>query len=184
VTGRGMVPAMRTLLASALVAGTLAFISVAPAQDLSHGQPSTEYAEELQGFVPGAERLEGRLLAPCCWNQTLDIHSSEVSNGLRREIRTRLRGGETPDVIETDIIRRYGTKILAVPPQSPLKTLAIALSGAMGLAGAGAAFMLVRWRRRSLQVSKSDAKKAAASAASTKRDELDDRLDQELDAER
>ena len=171
---------MKTLLASVLAAGMLATATPSLAQDLTHGQPSNEYAEELQGFVPGAERLEGRLLAPCCWNQTIDIHSSEVANALRREIRTRLRNGETPDAIETDIVHRYGAKILAVPPKSPLKTLAIALSAGMGLAGVGAAFMLVRWRRRSLQGAGSTAKKPAA-RVTNKRDELDDRLDQELE---
>src|SRR5690606_36137581 len=48
-------------------------------------------------FVPGAKRLEGRLLAPCCWDsskQTLDVHDSPVAHELKREIRRRLKAGE------------------------------------------------------------------------------------------
>src|SRR5262245_9645491 len=56
--------------------------------------------EDLSDYVPGAARLEGRLLAPCCWIQTLDVHGSEVAVGLRTEIRHRLRAGESAGAIE------------------------------------------------------------------------------------
>jgi cytochrome c-type biogenesis protein CcmH len=119
---------------------------------LSHDEPHSaatpEYADDLLSFVPGANRLEGRIRAPCCWNQTLDIHGSEVSNELRREIRKRLRAGETPEAIEASLVQRYGEKILAVPPGSPLKSVAILLSIAMAGAGVGGFFMLRRWRER------------------------------------
>ena len=172
---------MKTLLATAVTLCALAGASHAVAQDSSHGHApvSDEYAEEFQGFVPGAERLEGRILAPCCWNQTLDIHGSEISNQLKREIRQRLRHGDTPDVIEADLVSRYGEKILAVPKASPLKSLAVVLSAGMGLAGAGAVMMLVRWRRRARNSAGPNPTPPPSSTA--KRDELDDRLDQELE---
>jgi len=134
-----------------------------------------EYAEEFQGRVPGASYLEGRILAPCCWNQTLDIHGSEVSNGLKREIRRRLVAGEGTDVIEADLVKRYGAKILAVPPTSPLKSLAVGLSIAMLVAGGFAGTLLVRWRRRSR------ASEPSPKTETKARDEWDERLDRELD---
>src|SRR5829696_1651838 len=108
-------------LASAFFAATVVVASPALADDQHVEQAPEGYSEELQGFVPGANRLEGRIRAPCCWNQTLDIHGSEISNSLKREIRRRLRAGETPDAIEASIVQRYGEKVLAVPPNSPLK---------------------------------------------------------------
>jgi cytochrome c-type biogenesis protein CcmH len=137
-----------------------------------------DYAEELQGFVPGAAALEGKILAPCCWNQTLDIHGSEPSMALRREIRKRLRAGESADTIQASLVERYGTKILAVPSDSPLKGVAAAL--ALGMVGAGAAAfaMLKRWRSRG----NADKARKAKEPQAPPDEKLDARLDAELKA--
>jgi cytochrome c-type biogenesis protein CcmH len=125
-----------------------ASLALADADPEAPPDDAAKYAEELQGYVPGASALEGRIMAPCCWTQTIDIHGSEIANDLRREIRKRLKGGEGPDAIEASLVNRYGTKILAVPPGSPLKTLATLLALGMGGAGAAAFVMLKRWRGR------------------------------------
>jgi len=59
-----------------------------------------------------------------------------------------------------------------------LKGFAIALSATMGIAGVAAAFMLVRWRRRSNEVRQADKTTAETPA---ERDELDERLDREIE---
>jgi cytochrome c-type biogenesis protein CcmH len=143
--------------------------------DGNHAAPadSAAYSEELQGFVPGASALEGRIRAPCCWNQTLDIHGSEVSNELRREIRKRLKAGESAETIEASLVARYGAKILAVPHGSPLKSVAAALAVAMIGAGVLGFRMLRRWRKPPAD------KKAPAGKADP---QLDARLDAELRA--
>src|SRR5690349_17407302 len=102
-------------------------------------------------YVPGAALLEGQLLAPCCWDssrQTLDIHGSPIANELRTEIRRRLKAGETTDAVKADLVRRYTTKILAVPPGNPLPHMGTVLT--LGLVGAGAlaARMVLRWRKK------------------------------------
>ncbi|HEV8548803.1 MAG TPA: cytochrome C biogenesis protein, partial [Polyangiaceae bacterium] len=50
--------------------------------------------------------------------------------------------------IQASLVDRYGERILAVPPGSPLKALATLLALGMGGAGAAAFVMLKRWRRR------------------------------------
>jgi cytochrome c-type biogenesis protein CcmH len=145
-------------LAALFVAASVTVASPAFADDQHVAESTPEYSEELQGYVPGANRLEGRIRAPCCWNQTLDIHGSEISNSLRREIRRRLRAGETPDAIEASIVQRYGEKVLAVPPNSPLKGVAIGLSVVMGAALFFAGSLLLRWRKRSRAEPKPDTK--------------------------
>jgi cytochrome c-type biogenesis protein CcmH len=147
--------------------------------DDGHGTTQRSDASHLFEYVEGAQRLEGQILAPCCWNQTLDIHGSEVSNQLRREIRTRLRAGESTEVIQGDLVRRYGAKILAVPPSSPLRKFALGLSVAFGAAGVGAAFMLFRWRRRGRTAAA--AQPAPPAETADERRHLDDRLQAELD---
>jgi cytochrome c-type biogenesis protein CcmH len=124
-----------------------------------------------------ARALEGRIKAPCCWNQTLDIHGSPVSQELKAEIRTRLMRGETSSEIEASFVERYGERILAVPDDSPLGKFALGALLLAVLAGVGVFFLGRKWRGPP----GGDAGKtggADESAADT--DEYDARLDAEL----
>jgi cytochrome c-type biogenesis protein CcmH len=163
-----------------LLAGALSVLPGAAWADAEHPEhvAASQAGEDLQVYVEGASRLEGRILAPCCWNQTIDIHGSEPATELRREIRKRLKAGESAEAIEASFVKRYGTKILAVPDSSPLGSLATLLSLAFGGAGVAGYFMLRRWSRAGKLT---DAKKAEKSAAApAKPDALDERLDREL----
>lgn len=135
--------------------------------------------ESFSEYVPGAARLEGRLLSPCCWNengaQTLDVHRSPIANELRREIRSRLKAGETPDAIEADMVQRYGTKILAVPRDNPLPRVGPFLIAGLLLGLVVAGRTVSRWRHRGA-VSPAPAPAPAAGSP----DEWDRRLDAEL----
>jgi len=166
-----------------LLAGALTLApALALAADAEHVEhvPASEAGEDLQEYVPGATRLEGRIMAPCCWNQTIDIHGSEPAYELRREIRKRLKAGESSDTIEASLVQRFGPKILAVPDSSPLGGLATLLS--IGFAGAGVAgyFMLRRWSRAGADTSAKKKKAEDAVGGASKRDALDERLDREL----
>lgn len=160
---------------TALVLAAALAVASPAAADAEHGTLSP--APEL-GHVDGASALEGKLLAPCCWNQTLDIHGSETALELRREIRRRLSAGEKPDAVQADIVARYGERILAVPPGSPLASLALWMSLGMGVAGVGAVWLLTRWRKRRLEA---DAERKAQTKDAKQRDRFDDQLDAELD---
>jgi cytochrome c-type biogenesis protein CcmH len=138
--------------------------------------PEDDYGEDIQGTVPGASAIEGRLMAPCCWTQTIDIHDSPIALSMRHEIRRRLRNGESAEAIQASMVERYGPKIMAVQEGSQLKNVFIGLSVVMGGAGVAAAMMIGRWRKQSTPGSKpkpSDGKEPA-------RDEWDDKLDVEL----
>jgi cytochrome c-type biogenesis protein CcmH len=162
----------------ALALTALPAVALADAQHPEAAQPT----QDLQEYVEGAKRLEGRIIAPCCWNQTIDIHGSEPSYALRREIRTRLKAGESADAIEASLIQRYGHKILAVQDKSPIVSVANTLGLAFLGAGIGAYFMLRRWSRAGAGPEKKKPGKdeGAAASAEPKRDALDERLDQEL----
>jgi cytochrome c-type biogenesis protein CcmH len=166
-----------------LLVGALSGLPAAAlASDPQHAEhvPSSEAGEDLQSYVPGASRLEGRIMAPCCWNQTIDIHGSEAAYDLRREIRKRLKAGESADAIEASLVARFGPKILAVPDSSPLGSLATVLSLAFGGAGVAGYFMLKRWSRAGKAGGPAGKKSAKAAAADAKSDALDERLDREL----
>jgi cytochrome c-type biogenesis protein CcmH len=154
-------------------------LSLAPQAlaDANHGAPASSGAFDYE-HVKGAAQLEGRIIAPCCWNQTIDIHGSEVSTQLRREIRERLKTGETPEAIEASFVERYGQKIVAVKPGSRLGSTAVLLAMGMGAAGVFAFGLMRRWRDRS-GPSKSDPK---AEPSASNEAALDARVDAELAA--
>jgi cytochrome c-type biogenesis protein CcmH len=155
----------------------LPLFSAAPAvrADTHHELPQEGVSFD---HVPGAAALEGKIIAPCCWNQTIDIHGSEVSTQLRVEIRNRLKTGETPDAIEASLIQRYGQKIIAVPEGSRLGTTGVLLAIVMGAAGVFAFSLLRRWRDRvAPPPPKREGEEPAAATPA-----LDSRLDAELAA--
>ncbi|HEY1532787.1 MAG TPA: cytochrome c-type biogenesis protein CcmH [Polyangiaceae bacterium] len=160
------------LVALALSLG-LSLSGTARADDPKQVAPQDDYAEDIQGNVPGASAIEGRLMAPCCWTQTIDIHDSEIALSMRHEIRRRLRNGESADAIQASFVERYGPKIMAVQPNSQLKNVFIGLSVVMGGAGVAAAMMLGRWRKQTKN----------ARGPNTQRSEVRDKWDDELDKE-
>ena len=162
-------------LAFAFAGASFLATSVAAWADEPKGvTPDDDFGADIQGDVPGASAIEGRLMAPCCWTQTIDIHGSEISLSMRREIRRRLRNGESADAIQASFVERYGPRILAVQPNSPLKGVFIGLSVVMGGAGIASALMIGRWRKRSNPSDSPETKRPEA------RDQWDDKLDREL----
>ena len=149
-----------------------------------HGHPaSASEGLDLTEHVPGAAALEGRIIAPCCWTQTIDIHGSPASTELRREIRARLKAGESVEAVESSLVERYAatcverdkprTCILATTQDSGLGKTGVLLAIAMGAAGVGAVGLLRRWQRRG-------ATEAEQPKDLPERNALDERLDAEL----
>lgn len=119
-------------LASAALLGAAGVARAADTADLDHPPAA-------------AKELEGRLLAPCCWKQTLDVHASPKADELRAEIRKRIRAGESPEAVEADIVKRYTPKILAIPHKGFLEPVGIAILSGAGVALVG---LIVLGRRR------------------------------------
>jgi cytochrome c-type biogenesis protein CcmH len=165
-----------------LLVGALALspaLALADAEQPDHAH-SHQSGEDFATYVEGASRLEGRIMAPCCWMQTIDIHGSPVSDELRSEIRRRLRAGESADAIEASFVQRYGPKILAVPNSVPLGGVATLLAIAFGGAGVAGYFMLKRWSRVGAVERAKQKSTAKPGGAGSPRDALDERLDREL----
>lgn len=123
-----------------------------------------------------AEALYGRLLAPCCWNQTLDVHESPVATQLRLEVRERLGAGEPPMRIEDDLAARYGERIRAVPRgRDPRNLVPLFIGGAMLTSLLGLLWVARRWLRAAERGAASDQDDALANG-----DGYDAALDHEL----
>src|SRR5882724_2572150 len=99
--------------------------------------------------APGEAILEGRLIAPCCWTQTLDIHESPLATELRAEIHERLGRGESDELIEGDLVARYGERIRAIPKgRDPRAVISMASAAAMLVSAIGLLWLVRRWTRR------------------------------------
>jgi cytochrome c-type biogenesis protein CcmH len=70
-----------------------------------------------------AKRIEGMLIAPCCWSQTVATHYSAEADEVRVGIRRLLGEGKNRQQVLDAFVALYGTRILADPPVSGLRWL-------------------------------------------------------------
>lgn len=139
------------------------------------GRADASDADARAQPAPGEAIVEGRLLAPCCYTQTLDVHESPMATELRLEVRTRLAAGESPEAVEDDFAARYGEKVRAVPKGTdPRGSMFLVAIGALVAAGLGLGLVVRRWRR-----TPPDAPDAPA-RTTERRDAFDERIDAEL----
>jgi cytochrome c-type biogenesis protein CcmH len=59
--------------------------------------------------------LTNRLLAPCCWRESVSVHKSPVADDLRQRITTEVAEGRSDEAILNSLIREYGKRILREP---------------------------------------------------------------------
>jgi cytochrome c-type biogenesis protein CcmH len=97
------------------------------------------------GRTDAAKHVYERLLAPCCWVQTLEVHESDVAELLRDEIAQRLQHGESARAIEDDLATRFGERIRAVPRDHDSREL-LGMSVMTSLAMALFVLLLGAWR--------------------------------------
>jgi cytochrome c-type biogenesis protein CcmH len=63
-------------------------------------------------------RLQKSLLAPCCWNESVATHRSEVSLSMRAEIARMVSEGKADQEILDHYKQQYGARILVEPEGS------------------------------------------------------------------
>ena len=118
-----------------------------------------------------ARRIEGELMAPCCWAEPVSQHLSPIAEEMRRDIRTMLLAGKTKQEILDIYVARYGERILTTPPARGFNLLVYILPWIIAITGvAGVVMVLRRWL----------ALKTAVSGAPAMDERYADRIDQEL----
>ena len=91
-------------------------------------------------------RLERRVLAPCCYTESVAIHQSEIAMKMRLEISKWVEQGTTDEEILGTYVARYGNKVLIDPATAP-KEWSYLVPWIVAVLGMGAAAaMLWRWR--------------------------------------
>ncbi len=96
-----------------------------------------------------ASQIEGKLIAPCCWTQTVALHDSQKAEEIKMQVRLLLAQGKEESEILDTFVGQYGEQILASPRASGFNLLAYLLPFAALVVGFGSlALLVVRWRTR------------------------------------
>ena len=97
-------------------------------------------------------RVERRLMAPCCYTQTIDVHSSEIAETMRQEVLQMVKSGTDENGILAHYKAIYGEQILAVP-DGTLGKLAFAIPITSATAALGVlTAVLMRFHRRKARI--------------------------------
>ncbi len=114
---------------------------------------------------------EHSLVAPCCWNMTVDQHDSPASRQVRQKISELIDQGKNKAEILAYFTSQpqYGERILASPSQNTLLgKVAYWFAAAALILGAGIVVLVLR---RIVRPSASKAKLEASTATAVKKDE-------------
>ena len=65
--------------------------------------------------VDRTRRIQDRFLAPCCWQQSLALHDSDIAREMRAEIAGMVASGKNEEQIVDVYVARYGERILREP---------------------------------------------------------------------
>lgn len=92
-------------------------------------------------------RLQGTLLAPCCYSEPVSRHQSEVARKMRAEITEWVAQGRSDREILDTYKQLYGTRVL-IEPEGAQRWLVYTIPALVGLLGlALTANLLRKWRR-------------------------------------
>ena len=96
-----------------------------------------------------ARRIEGNLIAPCCWSQPVSQHYSETAEQIKSEVRHMLTQGYTEQQIYDHYVSLYGERILASPRAKGFNLLVWVLPWvSLGLGTFILVMLLRKWRQR------------------------------------
>ena len=124
------------------------FVAMAYAAAVAQSPPLTPEQEAM------VRRLEGMLIAPCCFANTVAEHRSPLSDQVREEVRALVAGGATETEILDTFVAKYGERILAAPKPQGFNRLAYVLPIVALAAGLVViAFTLPRHRPRPVEPS-------------------------------
>lgn len=90
-----------------------------------------------------ARALQEKLIAPCCWSESVAAHRSEVAAEMRAEIARMVQEGRSDREILDFYKAKYGTRIL-MEPEGQLRVWAYTIPAAAAVLGLGLVVWLIR----------------------------------------
>lgn len=93
------------------------------------------------------ERLEKALLAPCCYQEVVATHVSEVAKQMRAELAQMVAEGRSEREILDHYKRRYGRRVLAEPEGTQWWVMNVVPVGMLLAGGLLVVYLVRKWRR-------------------------------------
>ncbi|MBC7926849.1 MAG: cytochrome c-type biogenesis protein CcmH [Bryobacteraceae bacterium] len=62
-----------------------------------------------------ASALSNRILAPCCWRESVSVHRSPVADSVRQQITAAVSSGKSNEEIIEALVEEHGRRILREP---------------------------------------------------------------------
>ncbi len=94
-----------------------------------------------------AQKIDGELIAPCCWTQTVAEHESDAAEQIKAQTRDMVAQGKSEAEIFNQYVAQYGEKILASPRARGFNLLLFVFPiVAVAVAGAAVTIWLLRQR--------------------------------------
>jgi cytochrome c-type biogenesis protein CcmH len=128
---------------------------------------------------PTLAELEDQLMCPVCAGETLAQSDSPPAQRIKAYIARRIDEGGTRSQIKDELVREWGTRILAAPPRHGFDLLAWALP-LVGLFGGGAVIGVLAWRWTRAREEPADPLPSYALNGRPLEPDLERRLDEEL----
>jgi cytochrome c-type biogenesis protein CcmH len=125
---------------------------------------------------PTLSDIEDEVVCPTC-QVTLDQSDAPIAERMRAFIRERIAAGDSKEEIKAELVRQFGSRVLAVPEKRGFDLLAWLLPIGGALLAAGAVGIVAwRWSR----ASRGDRLTPEDNGRGTLAPELERRLDEEL----
>lgn len=90
-----------------------------------------------------ARALQEKLIAPCCWSESVAMHRSEIAAEMRAEIARMVQEGRTDREILDFYKAKYGTRIL-MEPEGRLRLWAYTIPAVAIIAGLALVIWIIR----------------------------------------
>jgi cytochrome c-type biogenesis protein CcmH len=105
------------------------------------------FAQAGQEAQRRIESLENKLLAPCCWAETIAGHRSDVALQMKAEIASFVAEGQTDRQILDYYKRQYGERILVEPEGARWWVMNVVPAGLLVCGLLAAVLIVRRWLR-------------------------------------
>ncbi len=115
----------------------------------SSASKKTEEAPTLNAAqIRRYQHLLTLVIAPCCWVQPVSMHPSPASDQIKLDLKKRIVAGYTDKQILDAYVKRFGERILAIPPHQDIFWLPIAAAAFILMM---VFFLILNWNARGKQ---------------------------------
>lgn len=98
--------------------------------------------------TPRERALQEKLVAACCWNESIAFHRSETAAEMRAELKNMIDAGLSDQVILQRFQEKYSSRVLIEPQGSKSLFIYSVPAALTAVSAVGLLWLIRRWVRR------------------------------------